>query len=83
MPPSLCSRLYLYMEFSFAFHYLKREQIMRMLNNHPMEYLLFGSDSPWVDQSECITKLKALQLNDNLLAGILSENALRLLQVTV
>ena len=56
---------------------------MRMLNNHPMEYLLFGSDSPWVDQSECITKLKALQLNDNLLAGILSENALRLLQVTV
>jgi len=73
----------IYMEISFALHYLKKEQIVRMLNNHPMEYLLFGSDSPWVDQAECITKLKALQLNDNLLAGILSENALRLLQVTV
>ena len=70
----------IYMEISFALHYLKEKQIVRMLNNHPPEYLLFGSDSPWVDQTECITKLKALPLSDNLLVGILGENAIRLLQ---
>ncbi len=72
----------IYMEISFALHYLKEEQVVRMLNNHPPEYLLFGSDSPWVDQTEYITKLKALPLNDKLLAGILGENALKLLQET-
>ena len=34
----------IYMEISFALHYLKKEQVVRMLNNHPPEYLLFGSD---------------------------------------
>jgi len=70
----------IYMEISFALHYLKKEQVIRMLNNHPPEYLLFGSDSPWVDQTEYITKLKALPLSDKLLFGILGENATRLLQ---
>jgi uncharacterized protein len=73
----------IYMEISFALHYLKKEQVIRMLNNHPPEYLLFGSDSPWIDQSEDIKQLKALGLNDTLLSGILGENALRLLQVNV
>ena len=70
----------IYMEISFALHYLKEEQVVRMLNNHPPEYLLFGSDSPWVDQTECITKLRALPLSNTLLSGILGENATRLLQ---
>lgn len=70
----------IYMEISFALHYLKEKQIVRMLNNHPPEYLLFGSDSPWVDQTECITKLKALSLSNELLVGILGKNAIRLLQ---
>ena len=73
----------IYMEISFALHYLKEEQILRMLNNHPQEYLLFGSDSPWVDQRECITQLKALPLSNKLLTGILGENARRLLQVNL
>lgn len=69
----------IYMEISFALHYLKEEQVVRMLNNHPPEYLLFGSDSPWVDQKECITRLKALPISKKLLAAILGENALKLL----
>jgi uncharacterized protein len=73
----------IYMEISFALQYLKEEQAIRMLNNHPPEYLLFGSDSPWVDQTEYITKLKSLALNDKLLTGILGENALKLLQTTL
>lgn len=73
----------IYMEISFALHYLNRERIVRMLNNHPPEYLLFGSDSPWVDQTEDISRLQALPLNNKLLSGILGENALRLLQEAV
>ncbi len=73
----------IYMEISFALHYLKKEQVVRMLNNHPPEYLLFGSDSPWVDQKECIDQLKGLGLNNTLLSGILGENANRLLQAEI
>ncbi|AGF77630.1 putative TIM-barrel fold metal-dependent hydrolase [Desulfocapsa sulfexigens DSM 10523] len=73
----------IYMEISFALHYLKKEQVIRMLNNHPQEYLLFGSDSPWIDQTESIHHLKALALNDKLLTGILGGNALRLIQEAV
>lgn len=69
----------IYMEISFALQYLKEEQALRMLNNHPPEYLLFGSDSPWADQKKCIAKLQSLALNKKLLAGILGENALRLI----
>lgn len=70
----------IYMEISFALHYLKEEQVVRMLNKHPPEYLLFGSDSPWIDQTECITKLKALPLGNRLLDRILGKNAIQLLQ---
>jgi len=70
----------IYMEISFALHYLKEEQIVRMLNNHPPDYLLFGSDSPWIDQTEYITKLKALPISNKLLDRILGKNATRLLQ---
>ena len=69
----------IFMEISFALHYLKEEQVVRMINNHPPEYLLFGSDSPWVDQKECITRLKALPISKKLLTAILGENALKLL----
>jgi len=72
----------IYMEISFALHYLKKEQMLRMLNNHPPKYLLFGSDSPWVDQKEDINRLQSLALNDKLLTGILGDNALKLIQVS-
>ncbi len=69
----------IYMEISFALQYLKEEQMLRMLNNHPPQYLLFGSDSPWTDQTECIEHLKQLPLEKELLTAILGTNALRLL----
>ncbi len=69
----------IYMEISFALQYLNREQMLRMLNSHPPELLLFGSDSPWTDQKECIAELQSLPLPDTLLAGILGNNALKIL----
>ncbi len=69
----------IYMEISFALQYLRQEQLLRMLNNHPPGFLLFGSDSPWTDQKECIAELQSLPLSRKLLTGILGENALKLL----
>lgn len=69
----------IYMEISFALQYLSREQAIRMLNSHPPEYLLFGSDSPWADQKEYLDRLKSLSLSPQLLTNILGDNALKLL----
>ena len=69
----------IYMEISFALQYLSKKQVLRMIHNHPAEYLLFGSDSPWVDQAEYLARLQALQLDTNLFTAITGDNALTLL----
>jgi uncharacterized protein len=70
----------IFMEISFALAYLSPEQATRMLNSHPADYLLFGSDSPWDNQSEAIQRLKNLHLNKERLDRILGQNGKRLLQ---
>lgn len=69
----------IFMEISFALTHLFPEQALRMLNNHPADYLLFGSDSPWDDQLEAIERLKKTNLNPKRLDHILGKNAVRLL----
>ena len=69
----------IFMEISFALTHLSPEQAVRMLNKHPVDYLLFGSDSPWDDQSEAIQRLKKLNLNQERLDRILGQNAERIL----
>lgn len=69
----------IFMEISFSLAYLSPEQAVRMLNNHPADYLLFGSDSPWDDQLMAIQRLKTLKLNEDRLNRILAQNAARLL----
>jgi predicted TIM-barrel fold metal-dependent hydrolase len=69
----------IFMEISFALSYLSPEQAVRMLNNHPTDFLLFGSDSPWDDQLEAIDRLKKLNLSPERLDRILGYNAERLL----
>ena len=69
----------IFMEISFALKYLPREQIRRMLHNHPREYLLFGSDSPWDNQQTCLQKLSRLSLDTELFEAITEKNAQKLL----
>ena len=69
----------IYLEISFALQYLTKKQAVRMLNSHPADHILFGSDSPWADQSDYLNRLRSLELDTQLLAGILGKNALRLL----
>ena len=72
----------IYMEISFALHYLAPRQARRMLLAHPEQYLLFGSDSPWADQAACLRQLRELDLGEQLMAKILNANASALLAGT-
>lgn len=69
----------IHMEISFALDYLSREQAKRMLTNHPREYILFGTDSPWDDQTRCVERVRQLGLERELEEAIFSKNAHQLL----
>lgn len=69
----------IHMEISFALNYLSREQAKRMIINHPSGYVLFGSDSPWDDQSESVQRVKQLGLGTELEEDVLCRNGKRLL----
>jgi uncharacterized protein len=68
-----------YMEISMTFGYLDAETIKNMLLAHPADYLLFGSDSPWTNQSNTLNFLRQLNLGKDRESRICSKNALRLL----
>jgi len=67
-----------YMEISFA-HTLDQIRMRDMLQRHPQEYLLFGTDSPWNDQAATLSHIRALGLEPAREAALLGGNAWRLL----
>lgn len=69
----------IYMETSFALNKMSPERARTLLKGHPVDYLLYGSDSPWTDQSAGIRDIKALQLGAPFENAILEGNAARLL----
>ena len=69
----------IFMEISYALDILSKEQARRIILNHPREYVLFGSDSPWTDQSRTLGLLKSLELGKEREDLILRKNAAALL----
>ena len=69
----------IYMELSFALEDLGPAASREMLMNHPEEYLLFGTDSPWTDQGGALKLLERLGLPPARLDRILFRNAAHLL----
>lgn len=72
----------IYMELSYSLDFLPAETARQMIINHPADYLLFGSDSPWSDQKNTLELLEKLNLGPDLLKRITRENARHLLSVT-
>ena len=68
-----------YIEISLAMEDLGPTMAREMLMNHPEEYLLFGTDSPWSDQETTLSLLKDLGLPQEKRIRVLSSNAARLL----
>lgn len=69
----------IFMEISYALDILEREKARRIILNHPREYVLFGTDSPWTDQSRTLALLKSLELGSEREDLVLRGNAATLL----
>lgn len=71
----------IYMEISFALDFLDQIRLRDILLNHPPEYLLFGTDSPWSDQATTLKMLAKLGLPESLFTQMISDNAHQLLHL--
>jgi hypothetical protein len=69
----------LWTDISYTLPFLSPERVRALLSVFPADRLLFGSDSPWADQSESIRQLSGLGLEAKLEEAILGGNAERLL----
>ncbi|MBI5385361.1 MAG: amidohydrolase family protein [Verrucomicrobia bacterium] len=69
----------IYMDISCSFDFMERAQAEAILKRHPSDRLLFGSDSPWVDQQKTIAGLQSFALGKEFEAKVLGANAQTLL----
>lgn len=69
-----------YMDTSLLGHY-PQAQVLRILQNHDPERLLFATDTPWDDQKAALERFCALPISERLRQKILGENAVRLLRL--
>ncbi|MCK4998535.1 MAG: amidohydrolase family protein [Anaerohalosphaera sp.] len=72
-----------YMDISYSLDDLGPENAKFILENHPPEYLLFATDSPWKDQATEIKSVISLGLSKKLQNLLFKENAIRLLKTGI
>jgi predicted TIM-barrel fold metal-dependent hydrolase len=77
---SLLAGRKIYMEISFSLELLGPGRAKEILLKHPKDYILFGTDSPWVDQSKALSGFMELDLGADMNTAILRDNAQRLLE---
>jgi len=68
-----------YLDVSTCFDFMERDQTERILHGHPRDFLLFGSDSPWVDQLRTLEQLRSFGLDAGVEVAVEGENAAELL----
>jgi uncharacterized protein len=69
-----------YMDISASVEFMGAERARRFLLEHPAEYLLFGSDSPWDGQASLVERILDMDLPRDRLELLLYKNAERLLE---
>ncbi len=62
-------------------NWITPEQMTRIIRKHGADRILFGSDSPWMDQGSSLRFLRSLDLTDKEKAAVLGENAAGLLKI--
>jgi len=65
-----------YLETSFTIGRCPADLLARILDRHPHDRLLFGTDAPWTDQTEEVAKFLALPIPEDLKRRMLWDNAL-------
>ena len=71
----------IYLDTSFFFHFLPKEEIKSMILSHPKDRLLFGTDFPIVDQKKDIDFLNDFDIPQDLKNRIFSLNAKNILSL--
>ena len=59
---------------------MSEEQFLRMVRNHGAQRILYGTDSPWYEQSQALKDFTDTHLEEQEKRLILGENANRLFQ---
>lgn len=68
-----------YFDLAYTFGFISSEQLLRIIQSHGANRILFATDSPWNDQAHDIQALRELGLAPAEEAAILGGNAARLL----
>ena len=63
-------------------NWISPEQMTRIIRKHGADRILFGSDSPWKGQDQCLRFIRSLEITEKEKAAILGENAAGLLQIS-
>ncbi len=62
---------------------LEEEQFLRLISLFGADHILFGTDSPWGDQTAALQKIRDLPLSDSDLQAILGGNAASLFPIRI
>jgi len=68
-----------YLETSFVQHFNAPGRVAEMITQHGADMVLFGTDSPWTEQSEEVKKITSLPLDKESIEKITFKNAENLL----
>ena len=69
-----------WMETSFSLGFMSPDESAELIRAHGVDKVLFGTDSPWADQTTELEKLRQLPLSDAEKQAILVDNPRRLLR---
>lgn len=72
---------HVYFDLAYSLGHVPDKQLLRIIDNHGADRILFATDSPWSDQKEDIKYLKSLGLSQEEENAILGENAAMLLHL--
>ena len=70
-----------YFDTAFSLHEISEELFKKILDKHGDEKVLFATDCPWRDIKEDLSILRSYNLNETIEQKILSDNALKLLNL--
>lgn len=70
----------IFTDVSYSVQFMPPETARELLLQHPVDYLIFGTDSPWAGHKETLDYLYSLDMPDDWYDAVLYENAVRLLR---
>ena len=71
-----------YLETSYSVGVAPEGLLRKIIQRHPPDRIMFGTDSPWRDQGEDLARTRALFADPDLRRGVLGANADGLLEAT-